>query len=346
MGQVEPDRAGRLRGRRRRRRAGRPPHDPAKVAEVYAAYEQVKRTAGVIDFEDLLRAAVWGDRGAPRRRRPDPRAVPAFRGRRVPGRQPGPAAAAAGLAGRPGRPDRGRRRQPDHLLVHRRHLELPGRLRPRAAAAARRHAGAAGPRLPVHAAGGRRWPTRSSGWPGATRPGCGWSWSASARPGPSRCCAAYPDEPAEAAGVAARCAELIAAGTPAREIAVLFRTNAQSAGVRGGAGRGRRAVRGAGRGAVLRAGRGAPGHGRAAGGDPYRRRHRALRADGGRRAGGGRLAAGRAARPAARPGSGGRRWPRWSGWPRSSATSDGAGRVHRGAGPPGGGAARARRWTG
>ncbi|GAA1774086.1 ATP-dependent DNA helicase UvrD2 [Luedemannella helvata] len=38
----------------------------------------------------------------------------------------------------------------------------------------------------------------------------------------------YPDEPAEAAGVARRCAELVAAGTPAREIAVLFRVNAQS----------------------------------------------------------------------------------------------------------------------
>src|SRR5581483_4196154 len=38
----------------------------------------------------------------------------------------------------------------------------------------------------------------------------------------------YPDEPAEAAAVAARCAQLVAAGTPAREIAVLFRTNAQS----------------------------------------------------------------------------------------------------------------------
>src|SRR5439155_6640384 len=38
----------------------------------------------------------------------------------------------------------------------------------------------------------------------------------------------FPDEPAEAAAVAARCAELIAAGLPAREIAVLFRTNAQS----------------------------------------------------------------------------------------------------------------------
>ena len=38
----------------------------------------------------------------------------------------------------------------------------------------------------------------------------------------------FPDEPAEAAAVARRCRELIAAGTPASEIAVLFRTNAQS----------------------------------------------------------------------------------------------------------------------
>jgi DNA helicase-2/ATP-dependent DNA helicase PcrA len=46
--------------------------------------------------------------------------------------------------------------------------------------------------------------------------------------GPEPVLRSYADEPAEAAGVAARCAELIAAGTPAREIAVLFRTNAQS----------------------------------------------------------------------------------------------------------------------
>jgi DNA helicase-2/ATP-dependent DNA helicase PcrA len=37
-----------------------------------------------------------------------------------------------------------------------------------------------------------------------------------------------PDEPGEAAAVAARCGELMASGLPAREIAVLFRTNAQS----------------------------------------------------------------------------------------------------------------------
>jgi len=47
-------------------------------------------------------------------------------------------------------------------------------------------------------------------------------------PGPEPVLQAYPDEPAEAAGVAVRCGELLAAGVPAREIAVLFRTNAQS----------------------------------------------------------------------------------------------------------------------
>jgi len=37
-----------------------PPLEPAKVAEVFAAYETLKRRQGVIDFEDMLRAAVWG----------------------------------------------------------------------------------------------------------------------------------------------------------------------------------------------------------------------------------------------------------------------------------------------
>src|SRR5690606_19444429 len=38
----------------------------------------------------------------------------------------------------------------------------------------------------------------------------------------------YDDDEAEAAGVAARIGRLIAAGTPASEVAVLYRTNAQS----------------------------------------------------------------------------------------------------------------------
>jgi DNA helicase-2/ATP-dependent DNA helicase PcrA len=36
-----------------------PPVDAATVAAVYAEYERVKRSSGVIDFEDLLRTAVW-----------------------------------------------------------------------------------------------------------------------------------------------------------------------------------------------------------------------------------------------------------------------------------------------
>jgi len=48
------------------------------------------------------------------------------------------------------------------------------------------------------------------------------------RPGPEPTFAEYDDEPAEAAAVAARCRALADAGTPASEIAVLFRVNAQS----------------------------------------------------------------------------------------------------------------------
>jgi DNA helicase-2/ATP-dependent DNA helicase PcrA len=47
-------------------------------------------------------------------------------------------------------------------------------------------------------------------------------------PGPAPALAAYDDEVAEAAAVAKRAASLIAGGTPASEIAVLFRINAQS----------------------------------------------------------------------------------------------------------------------
>jgi DNA helicase-2/ATP-dependent DNA helicase PcrA len=46
--------------------------------------------------------------------------------------------------------------------------------------------------------------------------------------GPAPTFAEYDDEPAEAADVAARCRALLDAGTPASEVAVLFRVNAQS----------------------------------------------------------------------------------------------------------------------
>ena len=123
-----------------------------------------------------------GHRGAPRRRRADPLAVPALRRRRVPGRQPAAAAPARRLAGRPRRPDRGRRRQPDDLLVHRRHLGVPDRL---PAPAPRRGRGPAGPRLPLDAAGGRPGQRGDQAGPRQRGASCGWSWSGSARPAPS-----------------------------------------------------------------------------------------------------------------------------------------------------------------
>jgi len=46
--------------------------------------------------------------------------------------------------------------------------------------------------------------------------------------GPAPTMTTYPDEPAEAAGVASAARAIIAAGTPAREVAVLVRTNGQS----------------------------------------------------------------------------------------------------------------------
>ena len=48
-------------------------------------------------------------------------------------------------------------------------------------------------------------------------------------PGPDPIFASYPDEPSEARDIAAQIKKLIAFGTPAREIAVLYRINAQSA---------------------------------------------------------------------------------------------------------------------
>ncbi|HWG94550.1 MAG TPA: ATP-dependent helicase, partial [Mycobacteriales bacterium] len=47
--------------------------------------------------------------------------------------------------------------------------------------------------------------------------------------GPAPTFAEHPDEPAEAAAVARRCKQLVESGTPASEIAVLYRVNAQSA---------------------------------------------------------------------------------------------------------------------
>ena len=110
------------------------------------------------------------------------------------------------------------------------------------------HGDQAGPQLPVHAAGG------GAGQPGIRSGRAGAGGTAASGPAPEL--SEYPDEPAEAADVAARAAALIAAGMPPREIAVLVRTNAMTAGFEEALARGRRDVPAARDRAVLRARRG------------------------------------------------------------------------------------------
>ena len=89
--------------------------------------------------------------GAPGGRPGGARAVPPLRRRRVPGRQPAPAAVAGRLARGPRRGLRGRRPQPDDLLVHRCRSRLPAGLR---RPLSRCHGRQARARLPLDAAGG------------------------------------------------------------------------------------------------------------------------------------------------------------------------------------------------
>ncbi len=327
MGQVEPA-SSRTNTRPPRPRPTRDtPIDAARVGAVFAAYEQVKRANGVVDFEDLLRAAVWAIEEHPDVAEQVHAQYRHFVVDEYQDVNPLQQRLLDAWLGGRARPDRGRRREPDHLLVHRRVQRLPARFPRRSAP--RRGRGPAGPRLPLDPAGRRR---RQRGDPAGPRrrgAGCGSNSSASDQAGPEPEIRFFPDEPAEAAAVAARCAELIAGGVPAREIAVLFRTNAQSeayeealaeAGVPtwctapSGSSSGRRSAR--------RWSRCAP---------PRSRRRAetplvdavvaALEAVGWRPDG---------RRPVVPPGNGGRRWRRWPGWPRSSAeTGAVAGRKRR-----------------
>ncbi|GAA4160845.1 ATP-dependent DNA helicase UvrD2 [Phytohabitans flavus] len=201
-----------------------PPYEPAKVAEVFAAYEHVKRANGVIDFEDLLRAAVWGIEEHPdvaeqvrtqyrhfvvdEYQDVNPlqqRLLDAWLGGREDLTVVGDAsqtiysftgATSGYLIDFP--------RQRRNAVVVR--LVRDYRSTPQVVGLANaviRQARGAEARLRLELVGQRP-------------------------PGPEPDLRIFPDEPAEAAGVAARCRQLIASGTPAREIAVLFRTNAQS----------------------------------------------------------------------------------------------------------------------
>jgi DNA helicase-2/ATP-dependent DNA helicase PcrA len=201
-----------------------PPYEPAKVAAVFAAYEQVKRTAGVIDFEDLLRAAVWAIeehadvaeqiRGQYRHFVVDEyqdvnpvqqRLLEAWLGGRDDVTVVGDASQTIySFTGA----------SSDYLL------QFPRRFR-----------GATVVRLvrdyrstPQVVGLANTVIAQARGELARLR-----LTLIGQRPaGPEPELRGFADEASEAAAVAARCAQLISAGTPAREIAVLFRTNAQS----------------------------------------------------------------------------------------------------------------------
>jgi ATP-dependent DNA helicase UvrD/PcrA len=197
---------------------------PEDMVLVYQEYERVKRKAGVIDFEDLLRSAIWAieehpDVAAQIRAQyrhfvvdeyqdvnpVQQRLLTAWLGGRDDLTVVGDAsqtiysftgASSDHLIGFP-------RRYPGATVVR---LVRDYRSTPQVVGLANqviRAARGAEAKLRLELTGQRP-------------------------PGAEPVVRSYPDEPAEAAAVAARCAELIAGGLPARQIAVLFRTNAQS----------------------------------------------------------------------------------------------------------------------
>jgi len=207
-------------------RAGRePPLEAETVAAVYAEYERVKSAAGVMDFEDLLRGAIWAieehpDVAAQIRAQyrhfvvdeyqdvnpVQQRLLEAWLGQRrditVVGDASQTIYSFTGASSRyllefP-------RRYPDAVVVR---LTRDYRSTPEVVELANTVISASrGPEARVRLALTGQ---RPSGPPPIVR--------------------TFPDEPAEAAAVAAQCATLVAQGRPPSQIAVLFRTNAQSA---------------------------------------------------------------------------------------------------------------------
>ncbi|MFU8852455.1 ATP-dependent DNA helicase UvrD2 [Micromonospora sp. SL1-18] len=200
------------------------PFEPAKVAEVFAAYERLKRGNGVIDFEDMLRAAVWGIeehadvaeqvRGQYRHFVVDEyqdvnplqqRLLDAWLGGRDDLTVVGDAsqtiysftgATSSYLVDFPRR-----YRTATVVRLVRDYRSTPQVVGLANAVISQARGVEARLRLELH----------------GQRP-----------PGPEPELRIFTDEPAEANAVAARCRALIDGGTPAREIALLFRTNAQS----------------------------------------------------------------------------------------------------------------------
>jgi DNA helicase-2/ATP-dependent DNA helicase PcrA len=201
-----------------------PPYEATTVAEVFTAYEEIKRDRGVIDFEDMLRAAVWGIEEHPdvaEQIRSQYRHFVVDEYQDVNPLQQ--RLLEAWLGGRDDLTVVGDASQTIYSFTGATSsylLDFPRRHR--AAVVVRlvrdyrstpQVVGLANAVIRQARGGEARLRVALQG----QRP-----------PGPEPDLRIFPDEPAEAAAVAVRCAELIAAGTPAREIAVLFRTNAQS----------------------------------------------------------------------------------------------------------------------
>ncbi|MFI6270304.1 ATP-dependent DNA helicase UvrD2 [Micromonospora zamorensis] len=200
------------------------PHEPAKVAEVFTAYEQLKRSNGVIDFEDMLRAAVWGieehpDVGEQIRTQYRHFVVDEYQDvnplqQRL---------LDAWLAGRNDLTVVGDASQTIYSFTGATSaylVDFP-----------RRHRNATVVRLvrdyrstPQVVGLANAVISQARGTEARLR----LELSGQRPPGPEPDLRIFTDEPAEANAVAARCRALIDAGTPAKEIAVLFRVNAQS----------------------------------------------------------------------------------------------------------------------
>jgi DNA helicase II / ATP-dependent DNA helicase PcrA len=202
-----------------------PPLDADRVAAVFVEYEKVKRAQGVIDFEDMLRAAVWGieeHAGVAEEIRAQYRHFVVDEYQDVNPLQQ--RLLDAWLGGRDDLTVVGdasqtiysftgatssylidfSRRYRDATVVR---LTRDYRSTPQVVGLANtviRAARGAEARLRLELVGQRA-------------------------PGPEPELRIFADEPDEATAVARRCVELIGSGVPARGIAVLFRTNAQSA---------------------------------------------------------------------------------------------------------------------
>ncbi|MBA3489490.1 MAG: ATP-dependent DNA helicase UvrD2 [Longispora sp.] len=201
-----------------------PPLAPEAVAEVFAEYERAKRTAGMIDFEDVLRAAVWAieeHRDVAEQIRSQYRHIVVDEYQDVNPLQQ--RLLDSWLAGRDDLTVVGDASQTIYSFTgatSRFLVEFP-----------RRYAGATVVRLvrdyrstPQVVALANEVISQAKGAEAALR-----LELVGQRPeGPQPDIRDFPDEPAEASAVAARCAAMIANGTSASEIAVLFRMNAQS----------------------------------------------------------------------------------------------------------------------